>query len=108
VASLKVVGREAPLARKETSVRLAAAALEMATRGATHEGIRDAVVSLRGAAELCRGAHLCYYPDVWADEVPTRGNPARDMQSRENLARGNAARGTEPRSPISGRGVRSC
>jgi putative protease len=69
VASLKVVGREAPLARKETSVRLAAMALEHAEHGATREEIRTAVVSLRGAAELCKGAHLCYYPDAWADET---------------------------------------
>ncbi|HEX8012025.1 MAG TPA: U32 family peptidase [Casimicrobiaceae bacterium] len=66
IASLKVVGREAPLARKTASVRLAAVALELATSGASPEAIRDAVVSLRGAPELCRDAHLCYYPDVWA------------------------------------------
>jgi putative protease len=83
VASLKVVGREASLARKVASVRLAAAALDLTARGAPREGIRDAVIALRGAPELCRNAHLCYYPDVWAGDVPaaapiqpaTRGTP---------------------------------
>jgi len=70
IASLKVVGREAPLARKEASVRLAAHALRVAQAGGTREAIRDAVVALRGAPQLCEGAHLCYYPDVWADRLP--------------------------------------
>jgi U32 family peptidase len=75
VASLKVVGREASLARKAASVRLAVAALGLAASGASPEAIRDAVVSLRGAPELCRDAHLCYYPDVWAAGVPETAHP---------------------------------
>jgi collagenase-like PrtC family protease len=76
VESLKVVGREAPLGRKVASVRLAAMALAVARAGGTREAIRDAVVAERGAAQLCDGAHLCYYPDVWADGLqPPR--PAR-------------------------------
>lgn len=67
ITSLKVVGREASLARKEASVRLAAAALTLAEGGAGREDIRSQVVDMRGAPELCRNAHLCYYPDVWAD-----------------------------------------
>jgi len=70
IASLKVVGREASLARKAGSVRLAAVALDLAERGARPEGIRDAIIALRGGAELCKDAHLCYYPDVWSDGVP--------------------------------------
>lgn len=77
VASLKVVGREAPLARKVASVRLAALALDVAARGGTREAIRDAVVAERGAAQLCAGAHLCYYPDVWADRLPPPRPPRR-------------------------------
>ena len=53
VASLKVVGREAPLARKLASVRLATVALGLAASGARPGSIRDAVVALRGAPELC-------------------------------------------------------
>jgi len=68
VASLKVVGREAPLARKAASVRLAALALGLAQRGATANEIRAAVIAERGAPELCEGAHLCYYPDVWTGQ----------------------------------------
>ena len=68
VTSLKVVGREASLARKAASVRLAAVALNHAERGAGPDDIRASVVSMRGAPELCENAHLCYYPDVWTGE----------------------------------------
>lgn len=67
VASLKVVGREASLARKAASVRLAAAALARSRTGGRPEDIRQRVIELRGAPELCQGAHLCYYPDVWGE-----------------------------------------
>jgi putative protease len=70
VASLKVVGREASLVRKVASVRLAAVALGLTADGARPEGIRDAVVALRGAPELCENARLCYYPDVWSGTMP--------------------------------------
>ncbi|OFX35215.1 MAG: hypothetical protein A2Z07_05625 [Armatimonadetes bacterium RBG_16_67_12] len=73
VASLKVVGREASLVRKAASVRLAAVALNHAERGAGPDDIRASVVSMRGAPELCRDAHLCYYPDVWASEPGASG-----------------------------------
>lgn len=69
IASLKVVGREASLARKAASVRLAAAALDLAQRGAQPQDIRAQVIALRGAPELCRDAHLCCYPDVWDDRT---------------------------------------
>jgi putative protease len=67
IVSLKVVGREASLARKVASVELAAIALGLAENGAAPADIRGAVVSRRGAPELCQDAHLCYYPDVWAE-----------------------------------------
>ncbi len=70
VASLKVVGREAPIGRKAASVRLAAVALGLTESGAPPAAIRDAIVALRGAPELCRGAHLCYYPDLWCEHGP--------------------------------------
>jgi hypothetical protein len=65
IASFKVVGREASLPRKEKAVELAARALKIARDGGAPEEIRQAVVDLRGAAPMCEGAHLCYYPDVW-------------------------------------------
>ncbi len=70
MSSLKVVGREASLPRKEASVRLAAMALKLARAGAGPEEIRVAVIELRGGASLCQGGHLCYYPDVWAGQEP--------------------------------------
>lgn len=66
VESLKVVGREASLERKEASVRLVAQALRLARGGAGPVAIREAAIALRGARGLCEGARLCYYPDVWA------------------------------------------
>jgi collagenase-like PrtC family protease len=77
IASLKVVGREASLARKAASVRLTAIALGCAERGARPEDIRDAVVAERGAPELCRDAHLCYYPDVWTGGIAEGIPPTR-------------------------------
>ena len=68
VASLKVVGREASLARKVASMRLAAIALGLAEKGAGPESIRETIVGERGAAQLCENARLCYYPDVWAGD----------------------------------------
>jgi collagenase-like PrtC family protease len=65
VTSLKVVGREASLARKLGSVRLAALGRSLALAGAGPEELRHAVGELRGAARLCDDALLCYYPDVW-------------------------------------------
>ena len=93
VASLKVVGREASLGRKAASVRLAAAALACTESGARPEGIRDAVVALRGAPELCKDAHLCYYPDVWAEGAPGSGDSAVTTASVRS------ARVTEPNAP---------
>lgn len=81
VASLKVVGREASLARKVASVRLAAAALALAEGGATPPEIRDAVIALRGAPELCQDAHLCYYPDLWAPVAARRPCPAMPAEA---------------------------
>jgi U32 family peptidase len=65
IGSFKVVGREASLSRKEKAVELAAMALKIAREGGGAEEIRQAVIDLRGAAPMCEGAHLCYYPDLW-------------------------------------------
>jgi putative protease len=74
VASLKVVGREASLERKEGSVRIAARALALAKGGAEATEIRREVVELRGLPQLCDDRHLCYYPDVW--DAPACGGGA--------------------------------
>lgn len=65
IASFKVVGREASLPRKEASVRIAALSLRLARGGSTREEIRQAVIDLRGAPQMCEERHLCYYPDLW-------------------------------------------
>ncbi len=65
VMSLKVVGREASLERKYTSVKLAVMARDIARAGGGAEEIREATIALRGAASLCHNSHACYYPDVW-------------------------------------------
>ncbi|CAG0958710.1 hypothetical protein BURK1_00596 [Burkholderiales bacterium] len=95
VASLKVVGREAPLERKVASVRLASIALGLAARGATREDIRDAVVGERGAPELCEGAHLCYYPDAWTAE-PVQGAQPAAAPVRDARASGAPRAGCAP------------
>lgn len=65
ISSFKVVGREASLARKEASVRIAARSLRLAQDGASPEKIRSAVVGVRGSPQMCEERHLCYYPDLW-------------------------------------------
>ena len=65
IASFKVVGREASLARKQAAVSIAARALALALQGADAGEIRGEVMKLRGQPELCHERHLCYYPDVW-------------------------------------------
>jgi putative protease len=66
VRSLKVVGREASLARKYASVKLAAMARDTTLNGGDAEQIRAATIKLRGAASLCHDRHACYYPDLWS------------------------------------------
>ncbi len=99
VTSLKVVGREAPLARKEASVRLATLALGLTLRGARPEEIREAVIALRGAAQLCRDADLCSYPDVWRADRPASRTAAAEPEdgSREVREPDGAARATSGR-----------
>jgi putative protease len=65
VGSLKVVGREASLARKYASVKLTAMARDIAVSTGDEQAIRSATISLRGAASLCQQARACYYPDIW-------------------------------------------
>jgi collagenase-like PrtC family protease len=74
VASFKVVGREASLARKESSVAIAAQSLLQAVQGGRPEEIRKSVVEQRGWPQMCEERHLCYYPDVW-DEVSINAVP---------------------------------
>lgn len=65
IASFKVIGREASLARKSASVRIAAQALHLAKAGADPQDIQKSVVALRGSPQMCEERHLCYYPDLY-------------------------------------------
>lgn len=65
ITSFKVVGREASLARKEASVRIAARSLRLVQEGAGPEEVRNAVAGVRGWPQMCEERHLCYYPDLW-------------------------------------------
>lgn len=108
IASLKVVGREASLARKAASVRLTAIALALAERGAGAEAIRDAVVEERGAPELCRDAHLCYYPDLWRgarDDARSKVGAAADSSAAKR--RGSGRRRVVPIRPLADASRRS-
>ena len=71
IAGFKVVGREASLARKAASVRIAAQALRLAKAGAEPRDIRESVVALRGSPQMCEQRHLCYYPDLWERKQAT-------------------------------------
>jgi len=64
VSSVKVVGREAGIRRKEASVQLASCAIDIAIAGGGPAEIQDAVIDLRGVPEMCHEQHLCYYPDL--------------------------------------------
>lgn len=107
VASLKVVGREASLARKAASVRLAAAALAQAQAGAAPEGIRAQVIALRGAPELCENARLCYYPDVWKQPAAAPAAPA-DPAAPAAAARPAGSAEDAPPAAAVPRGVGAC
>jgi len=72
VRSLKVVGREASLQRKYASVKLTAAARDIALDGGGPEQIKQAIIRLRGAASLCQESRACYYPDVWNERASPR------------------------------------
>lgn len=69
IGSLKVVGREASLARKVASVKLSAMARDIALNGGGAERIKEATIALRGGASLCDQARACYYPDLWHQRV---------------------------------------
>jgi putative protease len=69
IGSLKVVGREASLARKLASVKLAAMARDIALNGGEAERIKEATIALRGGSSLCDHARACYYPDLWNQQV---------------------------------------
>jgi collagenase-like PrtC family protease len=61
IDAVKVVGREASLARKVASVRLARAVLDRLRAGASDEAAMTAARELRASPEVCRTTYACYY-----------------------------------------------
>lgn len=60
VNSLKIVGREAPLAKKIASVKLVKRVMDLLASGEDPELIRQRAKQIRGTPDLCTG-YMCYY-----------------------------------------------
>jgi Collagenase and related proteases len=61
VGSLKIVGREASLKKKASSVKLLKKMLDFIEAGYTSEEVRVQAKSLKGAKGLCESGYMCYY-----------------------------------------------
>lgn len=61
VASLKIVGREAPLQKKMASVKLIKEALSIAASGCAEDKARERIRRLRGTPGLCSSGYMCYF-----------------------------------------------
>jgi putative protease len=61
VASLKIVGREAPAFKKMASVRMVRDIVDRARSGAPRLEVIRRAIALREAPEHCRSGYMCYY-----------------------------------------------
>ena len=61
VASLKIVGREAPAFKKMASVRMARDIVDRVRSGAPRLTVIERAISLRETPEHCRSGYMCYY-----------------------------------------------
>ncbi|MDA8442680.1 MAG: U32 family peptidase [Peptococcaceae bacterium] len=61
VTALKIVGREAPLAKKKASVKLLHTVGELINVGDPPEVVKIKAKSLRNKPELCHSGYMCYY-----------------------------------------------
>lgn len=61
VCSLKIVGREAPLAKKTASVRLVRRVLDMVEAGENEKSVKAKARRIRGTPDLCGSGYMCYY-----------------------------------------------
>ncbi|MFZ5643832.1 MAG: peptidase U32 family protein [Bacillota bacterium] len=62
IASLKIVGREASLHKKTTSVRLVRKALDLLnSRSYDNSTIRKMIMSIKNTPALCTSGHMCYF-----------------------------------------------
>jgi len=60
VSSLKIVGREAPLKKKESSVRLLKTALGL-TKSSDLDNWTKTVINMREIEDICLTRYMCYY-----------------------------------------------
>lgn len=67
IASLKIVGREAPALRKLLSLRLVKAVVEAVRKGASHQAAAALSRALRDTPALCGSGYMCYYRTPAAD-----------------------------------------
>ena len=61
VASLKIVGREAPLKKKVASVKLLKGMLDFIEAGPSPEEVRSQAKLVKGVKGLCESGYMCYY-----------------------------------------------
>jgi len=61
VASLKIVGREAPAFKKMASVRMARDIVDRVRSAAPRLTVIERAISLRETPEHCRSGYMCYY-----------------------------------------------
>ena len=64
ITTIKVAGREAPMARKVRSVALVDRVRAQWRKRHDAAEVRDFAQGLRNARSLCRGGYMCYYPEV--------------------------------------------
>jgi len=64
MTSVKIAGRDAPLARKEKSVELVRRVLDRLDAGQDRDEVAAFARNLRREPELCRHGQMCYYPEV--------------------------------------------
>tara|TARA_R110002167_G_scaffold64548_1_gene182636 strand:- start:19568 stop:19807 length:240 start_codon:yes stop_codon:yes gene_type:complete len=72
--SVKIAGRDAPLARKEKSVELVRQVLDRMESGAAEAEVMDFAQGIRGDPELCSHGKMCYYPEVVNRAGPATGS----------------------------------
>lgn len=61
IVSLKIIGREAPLAKKVASVKLVRQVLDLVESGAGPEEVANCSRTLRGSPQLCDSGYMCYF-----------------------------------------------
>tara|TARA_R110002167_G_scaffold1696_1_gene8162 strand:+ start:899 stop:1933 length:1035 start_codon:yes stop_codon:yes gene_type:complete len=64
VATVKIAGRDAPLARKQKSVQLVKQTLEQLAIDPDPRRLLDYAQGLRSSQSQCSSGYMCYYPEV--------------------------------------------